>query len=122
MYVYSVRYIRILSTDPHRQAFFFYSVDLCIKLRRSSFDIITEQEKALEEYTEDRFEGGKETSYSVKDGYISLAFDSEAMSKFSKSDYKAVVKSLENGDIKIKNANDVKLKDLKLKNVKLKEK
>ena len=84
-------------------------------------DIGKALEKALEEYTEDRFEGGKETSYSVKDGYISLAFDSEAMSKFSKSDYKAVVKSLENGDIKIKNANDVKLKDLKLDNVKIKE-
>lgn len=76
---------------------------------------------ALEEYADSKFSGGREISCSAEDGYISLAFDDRGMKNFSKSDYKAVMKKLKNGRVRIKSADELKLEDLKLDNVKIKE-
>lgn len=76
---------------------------------------------ALEEYADSKFSGGREISCSAEDGYISLAFVDRGMKNFSKSDYKAVMKKLKNGRVRIKSADELKLEDLKLDNVKIKE-
>lgn len=74
---------------------------------------------ALEGYADGEFSGGREISCSAEDGYISLAFDDKGMERFSKSDYKAVLKNLKQGNVKIKTADEFKLEDLRLSNVKI---
>ena len=74
---------------------------------------------ALEGYADGEFSGGREISCSAEDGYISLAFDDKGMERFSKSDYKAVLKNLKKGNVKIKTADEFKLEDLRLSNVKI---
>lgn len=76
---------------------------------------------ALEGYADGEFSGGREISCSAEDGYISLEYDDSQMKNFSKSDYKAVMKELKDGAVKIKSADEFKLEDLKLDNVKIKE-
>ena len=73
----------------------------------------------LEGYADGEFSGGREISCSAEDGYISLAFDDKGMERFSKSDYKAVLKNLKQGNVKIKTADEFKLEDLRLSNVKI---
>lgn len=76
-------------------------------------------EEALEDYADGEFEGGREVSYTVKDDYISLAFDSKDMNGFDKSDYKTAVKALEHGDVKIISSEEASLEELKLDYVKV---